>query len=93
MKAHLSRGKHVLEGVVQIQKGAPVELLIGTDAQPQTSPGDTATDLFNGKKWDLSESRTVSTPPVEATRAVSPKFPVVNLINVTRLPARHSKLV
>ena len=100
MKAHLSRGKHALEGVVQIQKGAPVELLVGTDTQPQlgflfldTSLGDTPTDLFNGKKWDLSESQTVSTPPVEAPRAVSPRFPVVNLINATRLPARHSKFV
>ena len=35
VRAHLSRGKHALEGVVQIQKGAPVDLLVGTDAQPQ----------------------------------------------------------
>lgn len=35
----------------------------------------------------------MSTSPVEATRAVSSKFPVVNLINATQLPAHHSKFV
>ena len=77
--------------MLQILKGAPVDLMVGTDMQTilgflflDTSLGDTATGLHNSKEWDLSESQT--------TRTVSSMFPVVHLINGTRLPARYFKL-
>ncbi len=34
MRVQLSKGDHSVERVVQVQKGAPVNLLIGTDLQP-----------------------------------------------------------
>ena len=107
MMAPLSKGEHRQEGVVQVQKGAPMDLLIGTDVQPklgflflETKQKETAatTDLLSGKAWSLSESepRPVMPQLPEATdpiSAVHVESPVVHLIQATQLPARHAKLV
>ena len=108
MKAQLSRGSRSSLMVVQVQKGAPIDLLIGTDVQTQlgflfldSCPDGPAVDLLNGKVWSVSELQTPSvipqleklTPPTETPQGISSECPVVRLINATRLPARHSKLV
>ncbi len=109
MTARLSNERNRWEGVIHIQKGAPVDLLVGTDVQPQLgflfleSGQDTiATNLLDGKRWNLSEAQTQPVThqpqeeslPAEAAREGHNETPgVVRLIQATRLPARHSKLV
>ena len=101
MKAQISKGGNSLIGTVQVQKGAPVELLMGTDLQPQLGffyfeprQENIATDLFSSKLWNISEAHSLPGPhqPQETTRPPA-EPPMVRLINATRLPARHVKLV
>ena len=101
MKAQISKGGNSLIGTVQVQKGAPVELLMGTDLQPQLEflyfeprQENIATDLFSSKLWNISEAHSLPGPhqPQETTRPPA-EPPMVRLINATRLPARHVKLV
>ena len=101
MKAQISKGGNSLIGTVQVQKGAPVELLMGTDLQPQLGflyfeprQENIATDLFSSKLWDISEAHSLPGPhqPQETTRPPA-EPPMVCLIKATRLPARHVKLV
>ncbi len=109
MTAQLSNGHGCLEGVVQVQKPAPVDLLIGTDVQPQlgflfleSGQDATATNLLDGKRWNVSEAQSQPVTeqpqedslPAEAAEEGRNEAPVVvSLIQATRLPARHSKLV
>lgn len=82
-----------------MQKGAPVKLLIGTDLQPELGflflqtelgKGGPAKDLLQEKAWAVSEVLLLEPNPEES---LPQPAPVVHLIQATRLPARHVKLV
>ena len=56
----LSTPGHTVEAVIQVQSGAPVDLLLGTDLQVklgftllQTLPGGRAIDLVKQSRWQL----------------------------------------
>ena len=110
----LTRGNYTAKAILQVQKGAPVDLLLGTDTLPQlgfsfqqiesdghsiellTLSGDTpqpsgqtdAEQVTDTNPKDLGESgHTVNSDP--STKKVA----VVKLVQTTRLPAHHSKLV
>ena len=93
-----SRGDYAVEATLQVQKEAPVRLLIGTDLQAQlgflflqmdSEQADSAKDLLQEKAW------VSNVPLVEIGPAESPPLPapVVHLIQAARLPVRHVKLV
>ena len=110
----LTRGNYTAKAILQVQKGAPVDLLLGTNILPQlgfsfqqiksdrhsiellTLSGDTpqpsrqtdAEQVTDTNPKDLGESgHTVNSDP--STKKVA----VVKLVQITRLPAHHSKLV
>ena len=107
----LLKRKFSINVVLQIQKGAPVELLLGTDVlpqlgfsltqcgadhsiptdllhtQPHTTPNDAGTDQQETR--GLAEGGTI---PFLQTADTAPPA-VVKLMQATRLPARHSKMV
>ena len=82
---------------MQVQKGAPVDLLLGTDVHSclgilvlMCNSCDVATDLFSNQCWSkktdgvLVEPNVINTEPREGT---------VKLITATKLPARQARLV
>ena len=82
---------------VQVQKGAPIDLLLGTDLHSQlgifvliSDCNDRATDLVSKKQW--SRVDTDDTPCSQAT-VTGNDIGTVKLITDTRLPARHARLV
>ena len=82
---NLSRGNYVIEPVLQVQKGAPVDLLLGTDVLPQL-----------GFSFVQKEREGQSTNLLADTdKNVDPATPpaAVRLIQATRLPAHHRKLI
>ena len=66
LQVQLTTISHVVDTVAQVQKDAPVDLLLGTDVQPvlgfsliQCDGSGTASDLTNeGLKWSKLASRT-----------------------------------
>ena len=97
IKASISRGEHSAECVVRVQKGAPVDLLLGTDVHSclgilvlMCDSSDVATDLLSNQCWSkktdgiLVEPNVINAEPREGT---------VKLITATRLPARQARLV
>ena len=86
VKCKLARGNFSVEPSLQVQKGAPVDLLLGTDVLPhlgislvQSEGEGRTTDLLNTPETLKPD------PSVEVA--------TVKLLHATRLPARHSKLV
>ena len=82
VQCKLERGSHIVDTVLQVQEGAPVELLIGADilwrlgfGLVRQEGGGSATNLLS------------ITPEEEEPTAT------VKLLHATRLPARHSRLV
>ena len=60
IRCHIARGQYSGQILVQLQRGAPIPLLIGTDVQPmlgfmflQKSPDGRAVDLLRGHKVQL----------------------------------------
>ena len=97
IKVDISRGNHKTVSTVQVQKGAPIDLLLGTDLHSQlgifvliSSCNDRATDLVSKKQW--SRIDTDDTPCSQAT-VVGSHVGIVKLITATRVPARHARLV
>ena len=97
----VSREKYSMKATLQVQKGAPVRLLIGTDLQAKLGvllllrgkeQDEPAKDLLQGKEWAVGEVPVAKSPPEETPSSPLPA-PVVRLIQATRLPARHVKLV
>ena len=66
-----------MEATLQVQKEAPVRLLIQMDSEQA--------DLLQEKAWEVSNMPLVESPLLPA--------PVVHLIQAASLPARHVKLV
>ena len=94
----LSRvGDQTIDAVLQVQSNALVDLLVGTDLQPQLGfvlmsvEGDgTGFDLL--LEWKVVNSPVAKTPAPEAEKPASTPA-TVHLIQATRVPAQHSKMV
>ena len=97
---------HSVTAVVQVQKGAPVQLLLGTDLKVLLgfslikSDSDVAVDLSQEGKWIRKVAvDSLPAPPatlpesrVESSDQVVPTH-TVHLLQATKIPPRHSKLV
>ncbi len=92
-------GFSVSDVVVQVQEGAPTALLLGTDILPQlgfaflqrgTKQGDV--DLLTPQPVSPQDSTTSQKLEQNQPELVKP-MGMVRLIQATRLPARHLKLV
>ena len=100
IKVSLSRvGGKMIDAVLQVQSNAPVDLLLGTDLQPQLGfvlmsvEGDgTGFDLLLEKEWKVVNSPVMKTPGPEAEKPASTSA-TVHLIQATRVPAQHSKMI
>ena len=98
IKVAISRGEHSAECVVQVQKGAPVHLLLGTDVHSRLGilvlacdSDNSATDLLSNQCWSKkTEPDNVEEPTITN---VEPQEGTVKLITATRLPARQARLV
>ena len=122
VKCRVSRDNFIVETVLQVQKGAPVDLLLGTDILSclgftfsRLEKDGKSTDLLEELGSDMSISADKGVPgssthsklyanvsPVGHTESKSPsalvpgedtKAVIVRLIQATRLPAHHYKLV
>ena len=108
-----------MESMLQVQKEAPVDLLLGTDLLPQLGfllvqmKGKHMTDLLKPTTQREAGIKEISNPeaeraschevrmklpqaaPAQPEALLGPKVPsaTVKLIQATRLPPRHSKLV
>ena len=106
VKCCLSRGSLTVETILQVQKGAPVDLLLGTDVLSRL--GFSFSRLENNGKLTYLLGKSESGLNVEVVKeatkdSAEPELAdvseettppvVVKLIRATRLPARHSKLV
>ena len=83
VRCELCRGSHVVEAVLQVQEGAPVDLLIGTDV---------LTRLEFGLVRQEGEGHATKLLK-DATNEVDGPPAMVKLLHATRLPAHHSRLV
>ncbi len=99
IKVQISRdGFSSVEAMVRVQKDAPTKLLIGTDILPQlgfvflqTEIESADIDLLVPRPAVEDVSR-LATAPLDTPQEQEP-IRVVQLIQATRLPARHQKLL
>lgn len=106
MSVNLATPGHSITAVIQVQKGAPVQLLLGTDLQASLgfslikSTGDVTVDLSQEGQW-IRKVATDSMPEPPATQPatdvesedqVVPAH-TVHLLQATKIPPRHKKLV
>lgn len=106
---HLGRDGYQVKTVLQVQRGAPVDLLLGTDVLSQlgfslmqTSKQGPATDLLNPNS-KITVLGSVQPTQQDGSGVVAsqqePKTRVTNgsarvkLIQAARVPAQHSKLI
>ena len=90
------RGNRDITAKVQVQKGAPVNFLLGSDLLPrlgflclESQSDDTAVDHFHQHQW---KRQPLPHPPPQKL-SVSNKVGTVRLLTATRLPPRHTKIV
>jgi len=108
MTANISRENYACNAMVQVQKDAPLDLLLGTNLHAslgflllETGRNGRALDLLRNREWEVSELSTPEqlkdshkeTTPESAISEETPQPVVVRLITAVRLPARHGKLV
>ena len=108
LQVQLTTISHVVDTVVQVQKDAPVDLLLGTDVQPalgfsliQCDGSGTASDLTKeGLKWSRLASRTdtLLDPKLDqgskTNKEAKTKTSVtVKLLQASRIPSRHRKII
>ena len=106
VQCRMTREGYQADTVLQVQKEAPVSLLLGTDVLPQLgfaliqTSKDQSVDLL-GNSSDKSRdpppgcsvvSQTSTNPTPATDNPLTPKA-TVRLIQAIRLPARHSKLI
>ena len=106
VQCRITREGYQVDTLLQVQKEAPVSLLLGTDVLPQLgfaliqTSKDQSVDLL-GNSSDMSRdpppgcsvvSQTSTNPTPATDNPLTPKT-TVRLIQATRLPARHSKLI
>ena len=102
---HLERDGYQVKTALQVQKGAPVDLLLGTDVLSQLGFSLMQASK-QGMAIDLLQMTNTSHTPLDSTpqsgSAASHQKPEtgsstgstqVKLIQAVRLPARHSKLI
>ena len=97
IKVDISRGDHRAVATIQVQKRAPIDLLLGADLHSQlgifvlvTDANDRAIDLVSKRQW----SRVVADAPLPQQGAIDgDHVGTLKLITATRLPARHARLV
>ena len=93
---------------VQIQAGAPVDLLMGTDVQPRlgflflvSSADGSAEELLQGGRWRFESQNEVEPQPAAETVPALTTAPLnltsssvtVSLLQATRLPPLYAKTV
>ncbi len=107
LKASITRPGHSVSAVIQVQKDAPAELLLGTDLLPklgfhfvQSQPEGEDIDLLtqlppSRAEGEESSARSLQQPTAKTPTEESPTHAqgVVRLIQATRLPAQHMKLL
>ena len=93
---NIVRGDYDITAKVQVQKGAPVQFLLGSDLLPrlgfsflESQTDDTAVDHFHHDQW---KKQPLPTPPQQEL-PVSDKVGTVRPLTATRLPPRHTKIV
>ena len=107
VKVHMERAGHAVDAVVQVHKGAPTDLLLGTDLLPVLG-FQLLESQENGASWDLfsngNKEQEENTFPIKVSSdgvkddGVAVSLPSVSpievcLLKATRLPALHKKLV
>ena len=105
VKVHIARDGYSADAVVQVHKGAPTNLLLGTDLLPKLgfsllesqNNGETV-DLFSRGKQSPEQSTKPKSIPTEKVSTeetlVSSVSPAkLYVLQATRLPALHKKLV
>ena len=97
MTVDISCNNQKVAAKVQVQKGAPVHLLIGTDLLPrlgfvflQTDSDGSAVDCLSKHKWRRHDESDTTPTPNDAVVAEDHPRGTVKLITTTRLPARHT---
>ena len=103
----LTQGNYTVRAILQVQKGAPIDLLLGTDTLPRLgfsfqqieSDGHSVELLAGSDDTGKPSNQTLADNPSdldESRHAVLPtteKAAIIKLLQVARLPAHHSKLV
>ena len=99
----ISRGDYSQMAVVQVQKGAPVPLLIGTNLQPQLgflflqcTTGGMATNLLDRQCVQVKAPSALSPSQGGVHTLSQPEAQptaTVHLLHAVRVPAQHSRLV
>ena len=84
VSCQLSKGNFCIQGLLQVQQNAPVDLLLGTDTLPHL--GFSLTEGNEERATEILSGEVIPQTPVEATVEV-------HLIRPARLPAGHSKVV
>ena len=84
VSCQLSKGNFCIQGLLQVQQNAPVDLLLGTDTLPHL--GFSLTEGNEERATEILSGEVILQTPVEATVEV-------HLIRPARLPAGHSKVV
>ena len=93
MEVTLSRAGYTSTAIVQIQSGAPVDLLLGTDQLPYLGFGMTACNA-DGSTQDLLQKPPLSQNDQKTTIPSSVhEHTTVHLVQAARLPALHQKMV
>ena len=106
VSVRLATPGHSVTTVIQVQKGAPVQLLLGTDLQVSLgfslikSDGDVAIDLSQEGEWIRKVAvdscpappANLSESKMESSDQVVPTH-TVHLLQATKIPPHHRKLV
>lgn len=92
IKVSISQGEHSTESVVQVQKAAPVDLLLGTDVHSQLgilvlmcNSSNSTADLLSNQRWS---KETDCVPVMTTSNNVEPQEGTVKLITAAQMPAR-----
>ena len=98
IRCHISRGQYSAQILIQLQRGVPIPLLIGTDVEPvlgyallQRSPDGMAVDLLQGCEAH-AEGVSHFAPP-KLGPSIPPGIATVSILQTVRLPVNHSRLV
>ena len=89
VECYLTRGNDTVKAILQVQKGALVDLLLGTDTPSKLGFSFQQIDSDGHSVELLSKSDDIGHTVLPTTEKVA----IVKLLQTARLPAHHSKLV
>ena len=92
LKVSLSTPDHVVDATIQVQQGAPIDLLLGTDLQPQLGFA-LLEDVLQGKRWRVCPEEEQQSQEDSVDAPTVPTAGIVRLLQATRLPAQYGKVV